>query len=91
MVLINTTRDVLIRALRAHGEEKAAALVPGLTEEQFRAIGERAGWNVYNVPSGRKDGRSIFLDTALALAALELLEGNSRALRWKRRRLKGLD
>jgi len=89
-MVINTTKDVLIRALRSHGEEEAAALVPGMTEEKFRAVGERAGWYVYNAPSGREDGSSIFLDTALALAAVELLEGNSRALRWKRRRLKVL-
>ena len=89
-MVINTTKDLLIRALRSHGEDEAAALVPSMPEQQFAAVGERAGWYVYNVPSGRKDGSSIFLDTALALAAVELLEGSPRALRWKRRRLKGL-
>jgi hypothetical protein len=89
-LVISTTKEVLIRALRPHGEETAAAMVPDMTDEQFRAVGERAGWFVYSLPSRRKDGSGIFLDTALALAAVEQLEGQSRDLRWKRRRLKGL-
>jgi hypothetical protein len=89
-MLINTSREALTLALRSHGEDDCAGLVATLTDEQFRTIGERAGWYVLNAPSGRPGGGTIVLDTALALAAVEVVEGAGRELRWKRRRLKGI-
>jgi len=89
-MIIHTTKDALNRALRSHGEEDAAARALVLNDEQMNVIGDRAGWYVMNRASGRRDGRSIFIDTALALAAIEFFEGAPRELRWKRRRLKGI-
>lgn len=89
MVTVNTSRETLVLALRSYGEDVVAESIGGISDEQLSAIGKLAGWYLSNAPSGNA-GRSIFIDTALALAAVESIEGAPRALRLKRRRLKGL-
>jgi len=82
MGIINTTRELLAVDLRSYGEDELADKVPQLTDAEMARIGELAF-----TKSCAPDGASL-LSKALALAAVEILEGHSRDLRWKRRKLK---
>ena len=86
---VNTSRDVLSRALRSYGEDLVAKHALAASDDTLRQIGERAGWYLDNAP-GPPSGASILIDTALALATVEIIEGSPRALLRKRRKLKGI-
>ena len=80
---IRTSRELLAVDLRSYGEDSLAAEIAKLPQERLEAIFERADDYLSSV-------QSTLLAKALALAAVEVLEGEPRELRRKRRRLKGV-
>lgn len=84
---IHTTRESLAVILRSYGEEQLATLIPTLSDETFTKIGEVAADALYTSPA-MKDGSSIMIVKALALGAIQVLEGKQREPKWKRRKLK---
>ncbi len=73
-------------ALRRYGEDAVAdAIASGLTPEQVRGIGTRHQLTYMRDPS-TASGAAYAFDKALALAAVEVLEGRPRELARKRRR-----
>ena len=77
---IEATRDVVARALSARFEDDAAVRVAIVGDEEFRTICSRAAWYLEHPPIPPGIGRSIPVETALALAAIEQLEGAPRSL-----------
>jgi hypothetical protein len=83
---IRTTREALGNDLRAYGETDLAARSADLTEDEMRQIGIRASEIATTPDPGRATG--MLLAKALALAAVEVIEGQPRDLRRRRRGLK---
>jgi len=83
---VETTREVVARALSTRFEDDAAVRIATIGDSEFRAICDRAAWYRKNPPIPPRSGRSIPFETALALAAVEVLEGAPRSLRRKRDR-----
>ena len=79
---VSTTRELLQADLRTYGEDELAARVPTLGEAEMRTIAEAADRYLYTP-------ERPLLAKAVALAAVEVLEGASRPLKRNRRRLKG--
>jgi hypothetical protein len=80
-------RSSLERALWAYGEDELLGAVRnGLTKEQVRAIGIRHRALLCEPDPTRRDGSGHAHDKALAIAAVEVLEGRTRELARKRRR-----
>jgi len=75
---LECTRESLQRVLRSYGEDEVAAVIANLPDEQWRKIGSLAFDYVCRPSSG-------LLAKALALAAVEVVEGTPRDLRRKRR------
>jgi hypothetical protein len=84
MGIINTSPEQLAVDLRTYGEEALAQRVPRLTEAELSRIGELAFVRATDPRSGG------LLAKALALAAVEVMEGEPRPLTWSRRKLKGI-
>ena len=82
--MITCSREHLERQLRAFGEDTAADKFMSLTEDRIRQIQERAMH--YACQADTPAGRPMLIDKALAMAAVEVIEGASRALSRKRRR-----
>lgn len=78
---VSTSRELLQADLRTYGEEELASRVPYLDDAAMRRIGEVA---LPHACTG------MLIAKALALAAVEVLEGASRPLKRGRRRLKGI-
>ena len=78
------TREVVARALSTRFEDEAAIRIATIGDSEFRAICDRAAWYRKNPPIPPRSGRSIPFETALALAAVEVIEGAPRSLRRKR-------
>ncbi len=78
---IHQTRELLAIDLRTYGEDELAAKVSELTDDQMKQIGERAAEYACT---------GMLLARAVALAAIEFLEGRPREPKWKRRKLKGI-
>jgi hypothetical protein len=79
-------RSSLERALWAYGEDGPLdAVRNGLTKEQVRAIGVRHCALVYAADPTRRDRSGYAHDKALALAAVEVLEGKRGLARARRR------
>jgi len=89
-VPVTTTRELLIIDLRTHGEDAVAAAVVQASEETLERIFDRADHYLYADEFARPSGASPFLAEALSRAAVEIIEGGPRPLRWKRRKLKGI-
>lgn len=85
----STTRELLVIDLRTYGEDAVAAAVMQANEQTLEQIFERADHCLYADELAKPSGASPFLAEALSRAAVEVIEGRSRPLRWKRRRLKG--
>lgn len=83
MTFISVSRELFQTDLRTYGEEELALRVPALTDAEMQQIGEAAGRNATT-------GGVPLIAKALALAAVEVLEGKSRPLKRNRRRLKGI-
>lgn len=88
--MVIALRDTLAIDLRTYGEDDAADRVLSLSDEDLARIWERADHYVYSDEHALASGRSMLIGKALALAAVDVLEGAPRELRWKRRRLKGI-
>ena len=77
----------LEQALWAYGEDRALDRVrQGLTRDEVERIGLRCGELELSSDPGRADGSGYAGDKALALAAVEVLEGRGRSLSRVRRR-----
>src|SRR3954465_2172089 len=80
-------RNSLERALWAYGEDDLLEAVRnGLTKPQVQAIGIRHCRLLYGPDPARTHGSGHPHDKALAVAAVEVLEGRVRELSRKRRR-----
>jgi len=71
-------------------EDDVATAIGNASDEQLSEIGERADHYVYSDEYATPSGASPLLPWALARAAVEVIEGAPRDLRWKRRRLQGI-
>jgi hypothetical protein len=81
------TRRFLEESLWAFGEEQLLILVEqGLTKEQVRSIGVVDAQLTYESDPSSNAGNCYRSDKAIALAAVEVLEGSQRQLARKRRR-----
>ncbi len=83
-------RDLLAIDLRTYGENELADQVPSLSDEVLRRIWERGDHYLYSRDNALPSGASMLIAKAAALAAVDVLEGAPRDLRWKRRKLKGI-
>ena len=81
--MITTSRENVATQLVAYGEDSVAARFASASDEEFVRIQERAFR--YAIQPDTPSGRAMFLDKALALAAIEVLEGAPRALRRSKR------
>jgi hypothetical protein len=81
--LICTSRYVVQLDLLSYGEDELAAAVRDLTDDEMVKIGDRADQLCFSATDGK-----IYL--AIALAAVEVMEGSPRPLRLTRRKLKGV-
>ena len=80
-------RQALEEALWAYGEDAALSVVrDGLQRDQVAAVGRIHCQLTYEPDPARTDGAGYASDKALAVAAVEVLEGQRRALARKRRR-----
>jgi hypothetical protein len=84
------TREALARDLWTYGEDELAARVPDLSDEEMRQIRDLALQHAMSDEGATKSGKGILLAKAATLAAIEVLEGQRREPKWKRRRLKGI-
>jgi hypothetical protein len=89
-VPVITSREMLIIDLRTYGEEAVAAALRDADEEQISQITDRADYYVSRAEFATPSGASPLLSWALARAAVEIIEGEPRELRWRRRKLKGI-
>lgn len=85
-----TSRDLLAVDLRTYGEDALADAVLTADEAQLEQIFDRADYYVYSDEFASPSGASPLLAFALARAAIDVIEGTPRPLRWKRRKLKGI-
>lgn len=76
--------------LRTYGEEELAAQVIGMSREQLQPVYDRAHHYLMAKEYATPSGASPLFSWALAMAAVEVVEGRARPLRWKRRKLKGI-
>lgn len=76
--------------LRTYGEEEVARRIPTLSADDLQRVYDRADHYVYSDEYARPSGASPYLAWAIAMAAVEVIEGEARPLRWKRRKLKGI-
>jgi hypothetical protein len=81
--MIQATRADIQRCLRSYGEDSVATKLEGVSDEDFKRIGERAF--DYACQPSTPSGRGMLLAKALALASVEVIEGAPRELRLKKR------
>ncbi len=81
-----TTREAISRDLSTYGETHLSAVVRHLSDDRLREIGVRA-FEIATVPVSTQRTRML-LAKALALAAVEILEGRPRDLVRQRRDLR---
>lgn len=82
-----TSRQHLADDLRSYGEDELAARVPQLSDADMNRIGDLADRYLFADEYATPSGGSMLIAKALALAAIEVMEGAPRELRRKRRRL----
>ena len=80
-----TERSSLAIDLWRYGEDDLWKRVLTLPDKSMKRIGERADQRLVYGPTTRT-GDSMLISKALALAAVEVLEGNPRPLKRERRR-----
>ena len=84
-------RAIVIADLISYGENEIAKYIVSQTESDYlnyyKKLASIASWFLYNVPSGRKDGRSISFGKAFTFAAIFLREGAYREPMRKKRNL----
>ena len=79
-----SSRSKVEQELRAYGEDAVAAKLGFISEEDFTRLSERA-FAYACLPSGKKSDGGMLIAKALALAAVEIVEGAPRELHRKRR------
>ena len=84
------SREGLAVDLRTYGEDELADQIAALPERKMTRIGERAYHYLYSDKYAKPSGDSPYLGWACAMAAVEVVEGRKRDLKWKRRKLKGI-
>jgi hypothetical protein len=89
-VPVFTSRELLIVDLRTYGEDDIAVALEGADRERLQQIFDRADHYLYSDKFSKPSGASPLIAEALARAAVEIVEGTPRPLRWKRRKLKGI-
>jgi hypothetical protein len=89
-VLVRTSRELLAVDLRTYGEDDAARRVDDLSDAELERIFHRAGDYLLDDQYATASGASPLIAWTLAMAAVEITEGEARPLRWKRRKLKGI-
>ncbi len=87
---VSTTRELLIIDLRTYGEDAVARAITDADADLLQQIFDRADLYLYSDEYAKPSGASPFLAEALSRAAVEIVEGAPRPLRWKRRKLKGI-
>ena len=90
MPILWTTRELLAIDLRTYGEDEVAATIAALDEATLTGVFERAGDLSVSDELATPSGAGVLLAKALSLAAVEVVEGEARPLRWRRRKLKGI-
>ena len=81
------TKSSLEAALHAYGEDQVLqAVSAGLSKSQVEAIGARHFTLTYQTDPAKTTGAGYPFDKALAISAVEVVEGRSRELTRKRRR-----
>jgi hypothetical protein len=84
-------RAIVIADLISYGENEIAKYIVSQPESDYlkyyKKLAWIASWFLYNVPSGRKDGRSMTFCKAFTLAAIFLHEGAYREPVRKKRNL----
>jgi hypothetical protein len=81
--MIQATREHIQHHLRSYGEDATATKLMSVSDADFKRIGERAF--DYACQPATPSGRGMLLAKALALAAVEVIEGAPRELRLKKR------
>jgi hypothetical protein len=76
--------------LRTYGEDELARRVARMSLPELQPVYERASHYLLSDEFARPSGASPLMSWCLAMAAVEILEGAPRPLRWKRRKLKGI-
>jgi hypothetical protein len=89
-VPVVTSRELLTVHLRTYGEDAVATAALDADDAQLKAIFDRADHYLYSDEFAKPSGASPFIAEALSRAAVEVIEGTPRPLRWKRRKLKGI-
>lgn len=89
-VPIMTDAQTLAIDLRTYGEDELAARVATMSLDDLQPVFDRADHYLYLPELATPKGTSPLLALCLALAAVEIIEGQARPLRWKRRKLKGI-
>jgi hypothetical protein len=90
MPILSTTPELLAIDLRTYGEDGVATRIPSLDERTLQRIFERAGEYSVSPELAKPSGAGVLFAEALSRAAVEVVEGRARPLRWKRRKLKGI-
>jgi hypothetical protein len=88
--MIVVQRETLPRDLRSYGEDELADRVLIIEDEELKRIWARADHCVYSDEYALPSGASMMIAKAVALAAVEVLEGTPREHRWKQQKLKGI-
>lgn len=87
---LSTTPGLLVIDLRTYGEDEVAARISTLDNATLESIFVRAGEYAVSDEFAKPSGAGMLLAEALSRAAVEIVEGRARPLRWKRRKLKGI-
>jgi hypothetical protein len=83
--MVWTERSSLAVDLWRYGEDELWKRVLTLRDRTMKQIGERADYHLTHGPTTRA-GDSMLISKALALAAVEVLEGHFRPMKCTRRR-----
>jgi hypothetical protein len=84
--MLHVKRQTLARMLRSHGETELAERALSVTDDELKRIGELGGcyaFSEYAMATGGSMGGA----RALSMAAIDVLEGTPRDLRWPRSEL----
>jgi hypothetical protein len=84
--MLHVKRQTLARMLRGHGENELAERALSITDDELRRIGELSGCYAFS-EHAMATGGSMGGARALSMAAIDVLEGAPRDLRWPRTEL----
>jgi hypothetical protein len=84
--MLHVRRQTLARVLRSHGENELAERALSVTDDELARIGQLGGCYAFS-EYAMTTGGSMGGPRALSMAAIDVLEGTSRDLRWPRSEL----